>query len=174
MTWTLRGVCGSAGFPSCCRPFAPCTNALRAAFTSSVLSTFSVGVGRRQGCPASPILFFMDRISKHSLGRCVTSLLFCRCCGSHEKLLVMREDRGWGGLLPKPECSSILGSYSQVTEGWSGQAVLGGVRGNAGHHCGEEIYQSVHVLTFTYGHELWVATERIRSRIQAAEMRFLQ
>ncbi|KAK3549788.1 hypothetical protein QTP86_008027 [Hemibagrus guttatus] len=30
------------------------------------------------------------------------------------------------------------------------------------------IYQSIYVPTLTYGHELWVMTERIRSRIQAA------
>ncbi|KAK3542976.1 hypothetical protein QTP70_008512 [Hemibagrus guttatus] len=35
------------------------------------------------------------------------------------------------------------------------------------------IYQSIYVPMFTYGHELWVMTERIRSRIQAAEMSFL-
>ncbi|KAK3550865.1 hypothetical protein QTP70_006412 [Hemibagrus guttatus] len=35
------------------------------------------------------------------------------------------------------------------------------------------IYQSIYVPTLTYGHELWVMTERIRSRIQAAEMSFL-
>ena len=35
------------------------------------------------------------------------------------------------------------------------------------------IYRSVYVPTLTYGHELWVVTERIRSRIQAAEMSFL-
>ncbi|KAK3538079.1 hypothetical protein QTP70_028636 [Hemibagrus guttatus] len=35
------------------------------------------------------------------------------------------------------------------------------------------IYQSIYVPTLTYGHELWVMTERVRSRIQAAEMRFL-
>ncbi|KAK3531242.1 hypothetical protein QTP70_015215, partial [Hemibagrus guttatus] len=34
------------------------------------------------------------------------------------------------------------------------------------------IYQSIYVPTLTYGHELWVMTERIRSRIQAAEMSF--
>ncbi|KAK3518448.1 hypothetical protein QTP70_000651 [Hemibagrus guttatus] len=35
------------------------------------------------------------------------------------------------------------------------------------------IYQSIYVPTLIYGHELWVMTERIRSRIQAAEMSFL-
>ena len=32
------------------------------------------------------------------------------------------------------------------------------------------IYRSIYVPTLTYGHELWVMTERIRSWIQAAEM----
>ncbi|KAK3514795.1 hypothetical protein QTP70_032195, partial [Hemibagrus guttatus] len=36
------------------------------------------------------------------------------------------------------------------------------------------IYQSIYIPTLTYGHELWVMTERIRSRIQAAEMSFLR
>ncbi|KAK3516914.1 hypothetical protein QTP70_028206 [Hemibagrus guttatus] len=36
------------------------------------------------------------------------------------------------------------------------------------------IYQSIYVPTLTYGHELWVMTERVRSRIHAAEMSFLR
>ncbi|KAK3549179.1 hypothetical protein QTP70_033971 [Hemibagrus guttatus] len=36
------------------------------------------------------------------------------------------------------------------------------------------IYQSIYVPTLTYGHELWVMTERVRFRIQAAEMSFLR
>jgi len=36
------------------------------------------------------------------------------------------------------------------------------------------IYRSIYVPTLTYGHELWVVTERMRSRIQAAKMRFLR
>ncbi|KAK3513744.1 hypothetical protein QTP70_028732 [Hemibagrus guttatus] len=36
------------------------------------------------------------------------------------------------------------------------------------------IYQSIYVPTLTYGHELWVMTEMIRSRIQAAKMSFLR
>ncbi|TWW59883.1 hypothetical protein D4764_06G0014130 [Takifugu flavidus] len=35
------------------------------------------------------------------------------------------------------------------------------------------IYQSIFVLPLTYGHELWVMTERTRSQVQAAEMSFL-
>ncbi|KAF7650109.1 hypothetical protein LDENG_00131220, partial [Lucifuga dentata] len=35
------------------------------------------------------------------------------------------------------------------------------------------IYQSIYVPILTYGHELWVMTERIRSWIQVAEMRLL-
>ena len=36
------------------------------------------------------------------------------------------------------------------------------------------IYRSIYVPALTYGHELWVVTERTRSRIQAAEMSFLR
>ena len=36
------------------------------------------------------------------------------------------------------------------------------------------IYRSIYIPTLTYGHELWVMTESIRSRIQAAEMSFLR
>ncbi|KAK3557566.1 hypothetical protein QTP70_030495, partial [Hemibagrus guttatus] len=36
------------------------------------------------------------------------------------------------------------------------------------------IYQSIYVPTLTYGHELWVMIERVRSWIQAAEMSFLR
>ncbi|TWW63109.1 hypothetical protein D4764_03G0001170 [Takifugu flavidus] len=36
------------------------------------------------------------------------------------------------------------------------------------------IYRSIFVLTLTYGHELWVMTERTRSWVQAAKMSFLR
>ena len=36
------------------------------------------------------------------------------------------------------------------------------------------VFRSIYVPTLTYGHELWVMTERTRSRVQAAEMRFLR
>ncbi len=35
------------------------------------------------------------------------------------------------------------------------------------------VYRSTYILTLTYGHELWVMTERTRSRIQAAKISFL-
>ena len=38
---------------------------------------------------------------------------------------------------------------------------------------GQAIYWSIYVPTPNYGHELWVMTERIRSRIRAAEISFL-
>jgi hypothetical protein len=36
------------------------------------------------------------------------------------------------------------------------------------------VYKTIFYPTLTYGHELWVMTERIRSRVEAAEMRFLR
>ncbi|KAK3533211.1 hypothetical protein QTP70_013614 [Hemibagrus guttatus] len=36
------------------------------------------------------------------------------------------------------------------------------------------IYQSIYAPTLTYGHELWVMTERVRSQIQVVEMSFLR
>ncbi|KAL0266254.1 UNVERIFIED_CONTAM: hypothetical protein PYX00_008851 [Menopon gallinae] len=36
------------------------------------------------------------------------------------------------------------------------------------------IYRAVYVPVLTYGHQVWVMTERTRSRIRAAEMRFLR
>lgn len=36
------------------------------------------------------------------------------------------------------------------------------------------IFKSVYRLTLIHGHEHWVRTEKLRSRIQAAEMRFLR
>ncbi len=39
--------------------------------------------------------------------------------------------------------------------------------------CKAKLSVSIYVPTLTYGHELWVMTERTRSRIQATEMSFL-
>ena len=36
------------------------------------------------------------------------------------------------------------------------------------------IFRSVYVPILTYGHERWIMNEKVRSRIQAAEMGFLR
>ena len=36
------------------------------------------------------------------------------------------------------------------------------------------IFKTIFVPIFTYGRESWVMTERVRSRVQAFEMRFLR
>ena len=36
------------------------------------------------------------------------------------------------------------------------------------------IFRSVYVLILTYGHECWIMNEKVRSRVQAAEMGFLR
>ena len=46
--------------------------------------------------------------------------------------------------------------------------------GRIGRRRSSRIYRSIYVPTLTYGHELWVVTERTRSRIQVAEMGFLR
>ncbi|KAL7836057.1 hypothetical protein SRHO_G00284040 [Serrasalmus rhombeus] len=48
------------------------------------------------------------------------------------------------------------------------------VKKELSHKARLSIYWSIYVPTLTYGHELWVMTERTRSRIQAAEMSFLR
>ena len=48
------------------------------------------------------------------------------------------------------------------------------VKRELSHKAKLSIYWSIYVPTLTYGHELWVVTERTRSRIQAAEMSFLR
>ncbi|KAI3362936.1 hypothetical protein L3Q82_011616, partial [Scortum barcoo] len=87
--------------------------------------------------------------------------------------------------------SSISGSCSRVRERWSVRLTGGlvqsvrsyavGVPDRRGEEGSESkaklsIYLPVNLYapTLTYGHELWVMTERTRSRIQAAEMSFLR
>ena len=36
------------------------------------------------------------------------------------------------------------------------------------------VFKAVCVPTLTYGHESWVVTKRVRSQVQASEMRFLR
>lgn len=49
-------------------PFGPYTTKVRAVFASSKSDKFSVGVQLCQGWPSSPILIFMDGLSRHRQG----------------------------------------------------------------------------------------------------------
>ncbi len=79
---------------------------------------------------------------------------------------------------------SILGSCSGAREGWCGRltdalimrSMYQSVVMKKELSCKAKlwIYQSIYVPTLTYGHELWVMTERTRSRILAAKIRFLR
>ncbi|KAK7939602.1 hypothetical protein WMY93_002928 [Mugilogobius chulae] len=69
--------------------------------------------------------------------------------------------------------SSISGSCSRVREGQSLYRTVV-VKKELSRKANLSIYRSIYVPTLTYGHELWVMTERTRSRIQAVEMSFLR
>ena len=195
---------------------------------------FSVGVGRHQGCPLSPILFviFMDRISRLSWGEKgvwfgdlrIASLLFaddvvllasshrdlqhelgrfaaeCEAVGMRvstsksEAMVLCRKPvdcplRVGGELLPQVwefkyhgvlftsegrmerEKDRQFGAASAMMRALC-RAVV--VKKELSRKAKLSIYWSIYVPTLTYGHELWVVTERMRSRIQAAEMSFLR
>ncbi len=77
--------------------------------------------------------------------------------------------------------SSISGSCSRVRAKWTVRW-MGGlvqlywtvvVKKELSRKAKLSIYQSIHVPTRTYGHELWVVSKRMRSRIQAAKISFL-
>uniref|UniRef100_A0A669BJZ3 Reverse transcriptase domain-containing protein n=1 Tax=Oreochromis niloticus TaxID=8128 RepID=A0A669BJZ3_ORENI len=132
-----------------------CKSLVRIAGNKS--DSFLVGDGLRQGCPLSPVLFiiFMDRISRRSQvaegfrfgGLRISSLLF-----ADDVVLLASSGEGLQLALER----SVV-----VKRELSVKAKL-------------SIYRSIYVPTLTYGHELWVVTERTRSRIQAAEMSFLR
>ncbi|KAL6484891.1 hypothetical protein MHYP_G00069360 [Metynnis hypsauchen] len=48
------------------------------------------------------------------------------------------------------------------------------VKRELSHKAKLSVYWSVYIPTLTYGHDLWVMTERMRSQIQVAEMGFLR
>ncbi|KAL0153242.1 hypothetical protein M9458_051417, partial [Cirrhinus mrigala] len=87
----------------------------------------------------------------------------------------------WGGLQPSVKrlgwesAPLSLRSWFSVGKGWLvlfSNAVAVVVKKELSCKAKLSIYRSLYVPTLTYG-QLWVMTERIRSRIQAAEMSFL-
>jgi exonuclease III len=196
-------------------------------------TSFTVGVGLRQGCVLSPILFtcFMDRIVKRSRGpECVrigdvevARLLFADDlailasseedlqralerfaaeCGrvgmrvSTSKTEVMVLDRR------KVDCSlHVSGTQLRQVEEFKYLGIMFTSDGRQEKEldrrinlasvvmrelwrlAGNEripmeaqiaVFNSLYKSVLTYGHESWILTERTRSRVQAAEMRYLR
>ncbi|KAI3351207.1 hypothetical protein L3Q82_005760 [Scortum barcoo] len=162
---------------------------------------FPVHVGLRQGCPLSPVLFiiFMDRISRRSQGpegvrfgnHRISSLLF-----ADDVVLMASSGQDLqhvgGEVLPQVEEFKYLGvlftSEGKIEReidrriGAASAVMLRSVyrtvvvKKELSRKAKLSIYRSCQstLPTLTYGHELWVMTERTRSRIQAAEMSFLR
>jgi exonuclease III len=197
-------------------------------------TSFTVGVGLRQGCVLSPLLFiiYMDWIARRSQGcegvrigdQKIRHLLFADdlvLFGSSEanlqhaleKFAAACVEAGMKISVAKSEALVLSRTPTQCTlhvsgvplrqvekfkylgvffsSDGKGDVELNTRIGQAGAVMRElgrsvvrkaelsqkakiSVFNSIYIPTLTYGHETWVMTERIRSRVQAAEMRFLR
>ena len=162
---------------------------------------FHVGVGLRQGCVLSLLLFivYMNWIDKCSqadecatIGNCkISRLLFaddlvllsstesglqralnsfadaCNTAGmkiSTAKTEVLHLSRN-------PDQWARIGKASAIMRALHYSVVM---KRELSKKAKLSIFKAVFVPIFTYGHESWVMTERMRSQGQASEMRFLR
>ena len=88
---------------------------------------------------------------------------------THNKKILNSKKKTSEGRMER-EIDRRLGAASAVMRTLHGSVV---VKRELSRKTKLSIYQSIYVPALTYGHELWVMTERTRSRVRAAKMSFL-
>ena len=88
---------------------------------------------------------------------------------THAQRKQSRRARRWGP--PSPRLTGGIGAASAVLRALHRPVV---VKRELSQKAKLSIYWSIYVPILTYGHELWLVTERTRLQIQAAEMGFLR
>ncbi|KAK3559606.1 hypothetical protein QTP86_013548 [Hemibagrus guttatus] len=156
---------------------------------------FPVHVGLQQGCPLSPMMLscWLLQAWTYSTHECGAAGMRVSTSKSEAMVLDWKKVactlQVGGAVLPQVEEFKYLGVLF-TSEGrmdheidrqiGAAAAVMQSmyrsvvVKKELNRKAKLSIYQSIYVPTLTYGHELWVMTERVRSWIQAAEMSFLR
>ncbi|KAK0137935.1 putative uncharacterized transposon-derived protein F52C9.6 [Merluccius polli] len=144
------------------------------------------------GCPATALDSYQLLTSQHLITMDKINFIFfsirgnsglrptCSSLGveTERRRRLNREEKSWGlekglkgeGRMER-EIDRRIGAASAVMRTLHGSVV---VKRELSRKAKLSIYQSIYVPALTYGHELWVMTERTRSRVQAAEMSFLR